>query len=122
MYNYFEEIKKDIRAWLADNYPDLNYMDVNEEEIEKLYDELWIEDSVTGNGSEDMYYSSDEAAMEALYGNNEKYMYAAQDFGMEDYNDFCENPRKADVTIRCYYLGAALDEVIAEKVAEERGE
>ena len=121
MYNYFEEVKKDIRSWLEDNALDMPYNEYGEAEIERLYDELWVEDSVTGNGSEDMYYQTDEEAAAALYGNNQTFIYAAQDFGLENYNDFCENPRKADVTIRCYYLGAALDEVIAEKMAEERG-
>lgn len=121
MYNYFEEVKKDIRAWLEDNALDMPYNEYGEAEIDRLYDELWTEDSVTGNGSEDMYYQTDEEAAAALYGNNQAFMYAAQDFGLENYNDFCANPRKADVLIRCNYLGAALDEVIAEKIAEEKG-
>lgn len=122
MYNYFEAVKRDIRAWLEDNSLDMPYNEYGEAEIDRLYDELWVADSVTGNGSEDMYYQNAEEAAAALYGNNSAYMYAAQDFGLENYNDFCENPRKADVTIRCYYLGAALDEVIAEKIAEEKGD
>lgn len=46
MYDYREVIKEDIKDYIREHYDSLD--DVNESQ---LYDELFIEDSVTGNAS-----------------------------------------------------------------------
>ena len=50
-YNYLEELKSDVRNYIkevASDYMDCEDMD---ELRDSLYDNLWDEDSVTGNGS-----------------------------------------------------------------------
>lgn len=56
-YNYMEAVKEDVK-----NYIDceINFADFDslEELEEKLNDELWTEDSVTGNASGSYYCNS----------------------------------------------------------------
>lgn len=49
-YDYFEEIKSDLETYIKDNY-DLNDFEDIEEAYEKIYDDTWVSDSVTGNAS-----------------------------------------------------------------------
>lgn len=61
-YNYIESMKDDIKFWLTDNHCDWsNYGEDKEEIIEKLSEELWSEDAITGNGG-DWYDSADICA------------------------------------------------------------
>ena len=63
-YNYFEAVKEDVKNYIE------NEIDLQEtllecgdidSLIEKLYDDLWIEDSVTGNGSGSYTFNTYEA-------------------------------------------------------------
>ena len=49
-YNYLEAMKEDILQYIRDEI-DLAEFDSLEELEEKLNDDLWTVDSVTGNGS-----------------------------------------------------------------------
>lgn len=112
-YNYLEAMKEDIR-----NYIEENDIDVNEQDIEEtLNDDLWIEDSVTGNGSGSYTFNSYKAK-ENLEGNEDLVREMCKEFCIdaetiadkflnEDYEYF-------DVSIRCYLLGQAIAEVLEE--------
>ena len=49
-YNYLEAIVEDIKEWMRDNDFDLNDYEDLDDAREYLYDALWDEDSITGNG------------------------------------------------------------------------
>ena len=112
-YNYLEAMKEDIRNYIEEN--DIDIEDSNIEET--LNDDLWIEDSVTGNGSGSYTFNSYKAK-ENLEGNEDLVREMCQEFCIdaetiadkflnEDYEYF-------DVSIRCYLLGQAIAEVLEE--------
>ena len=60
-YNYLEELKSDVRNYIkevASDYMDCEDMD---ELRDSLYDNLWDEDSVTGNGSGSYTFNREKA-------------------------------------------------------------
>lgn len=112
MYNYRKEIEKDIRDVLDDYIP---YYDTTDpEEIkEKLKDDLWIDDSVTGNGS-GIYTNKDtkpwvmdnmDLCIDALKEFDVSGETIAEHFLTNDWDYF-------DITIRCYLLSECIDEVM----------
>ena len=105
-YDYLNAMIDDVLEYLED-LSDEELEDVNEE---RLYDDLWAEDSVTGNGS-GSYWFSDYKAREALFDNNDLFMEAANSFD-EPLDTYVQSPEAADVTIRCYLLGEAIDRAL----------
>lgn len=120
-YNYYEAMKEDVKQFLEDEF--LNqYSDVDslEELSEKLHDDLWINDSITGNGSGSYTFNSLEA---------KKYVLDNMDLCKEALVEFCtpaeeigkrflnEDWEYLDVTIRCYILGSVISELLED--AEE---
>lgn len=115
MYDYKENVKNDcidaVREWLDYHKDDAKGMSRNDLR-EKLYDALWIDDSVTGNASGSYTFSSYDAEQN-IAGNWDLLGEAMREFCCE-----CDAIEKgaewADVTIRCYLLGECLDEAMDE--------
>ena len=120
MYNYSEAIKDDLRTYL-DN--DFDWSRITEDELdaddlkELLNEELWTEDSITGNGS-GSYTFNRYTAKEYVMDNEEvlgemiiDYGLTAEDVGYHFINNDWEY---FDVSIRCYLLGSCIDEVVDE--------
>ena len=117
-YNYLETIKEDIRQWLEDNDWKDTYKDMTREELEeKLNDDLWIADSVTGNGSGSYTFNTYEAE-ENICHNMDLLRDALEEFGCSDVNIVEKGAEWCDVTIRCYLLGTAIHEVLEEDYEE----
>lgn len=124
-YNYREQVKADILDYISVTYSkeELNDMDRDELE-ERLNDDLWIEDGVTGNGS-GSYTFNRAQAKEYVEDNMDLCLDACKEFcvgGSEAFEKMCNGDWEYfDVTIRCYLLGeciaAALDELEEEKEA-----
>lgn len=110
-YNYLEAVKDDIKEYLRDNIELKEY--TREELQEKLNDDLWFEDSVTGNAS-GSYYCNAWRAEEALAHNWDLLAEALEEFGDTNFNVLRQGAEACDVTIRCYLLGQAIDEVLDE--------
>lgn len=113
MYNYFEEMKNDILDYINNeiNFADYNDMDDLEE---SLRDDLWTVDSVTGNAS-GSYTFNRYLAKEYVLDNLDLLKEAYEEFDKKDtFADdfFDEEWEKMDVTIRCYYLGFVVAEVM----------
>lgn len=120
-YNYLESMKEDIKNYIEENKENESYDWDNLEEVkELLYDDLWIDDSVTGNGS-GSYYCNSYKAREALQGNEDLLVEALEEFGndAESYKRSLTDPEFADVTIRCYLLSQAIDEALKETFEEQ---
>ena len=115
-YNYLEELKSDVRNYIkevASDYMDCEDMD---ELRDELYDNLWSEDSVTGNGS-GSYTFNREKAKEYVSDNLDLMVEAYKDLdSIESLVDDLEalDFKTIDVTIRCYLLSQALDEVLED--------
>lgn len=116
-YNYYNQICADILDYIGENINLGDYiteegLDVDELG-ERLHDDCWAADSVTGNAS-GSYYCNAYRAREALRGNEELLAEAIEEFGdrPEDYKRALTCPEWADVTIRCYMLGQAVGAVV----------
>ena len=115
-YNYLEELKSDVRNYIkevASDYMDCEDMD---ELRDSLYDNLWDEDSVTGNVS-GSYTFNREKAKEYVSDNLDLMVEAYKDLdSIESLVDDLEalDFETIDVTIRCYMLSQALDEVLED--------
>lgn len=109
-YDYREAMREDIRQYLKDNWEDGKR--IEDEDRDKLYDDMWVADEVTGNGSGSYTFSSFKA---------EEYVCHNLDLLGEACDELCIDGSTlaeklcgewADVTIRCYLLGQIMDEVI----------
>lgn len=113
-YDYMEALVSDIKdIWEdADAWQEIEDRDELEE---TMNDELWVEDSVTGNGSGSYFFNSEEAR-DAIRGNEDLLVEAIEEFGnnLEDYKKALTDPEWADVTIRCYLLGQAIGQFLDE--------
>lgn len=112
-YAYLENETADVIEYIKNNYEEDEFADLDEE---KLYDELWTEDSVTGNGS-GSYYCNAWKAEEAICHNMELAQEAYEEFGYDGIRAKDE-AEAIDVTIRCYLLGQAISNALEELKGE----
>ena len=117
-YNYREQVKSDILDYIAENEIKVT-ASKREEVAEQLHDELWANDSVTGNAS-GSYTCNAWEAEENICHNLDLLKEALEEFGSNIAD--LDSAEMCDVTIRCYLLGeciyAALDEVEEEEEEE----
>lgn len=116
-YNYLEEVKKDVMRYIEENVNLEEYAGERDRLEEELNDSLWIEDSVTGNGSGSYTFNNSRA---------KEYVLADMDTVTEALREFCTEAKTIaekflsedweyfDVTARCYVLGSAIYEVLEE--------
>lgn len=110
-YDYFEAVKEDVRNYIEENKDGLLGRDRDEVE-EELNDELFTNDSVTGNAS-GSYTFNTWTAEEYLCHNLDLIQEAYEEFGYGGVK--LDNGAEAiDVTIRCYLLPRAIGEVLNE--------
>lgn len=119
MYNYLEEIKKDVREYLM-NEAEFDRVDLfyNRDNLEEeLNDNLFVCDSVTGNAS-GSYTFCRATAKKYVVDNMELLKEALENFCVDSSTVaekfISENWEYFDVTIRCYMLGAAINEALDE--------
>lgn len=93
-YNYYDEMEQDIREYLVNT---------EERDFDTLYEQLWIEDSVTGNASGSYIFSTDKAE-ENLCHNLDLLQAALDEFGGDLSEALKKGAEYCDVTIRCYLL------------------
>ena len=112
-YDYREAVKEDILQYINDEISFEDF-DTLEELEEKLNEELWTADSVTGNESGSYTCNSYEAE-ENICHNLALLGEALEEFGSGADYLINNGAEAADVTIRCYLLGecitAALEEI-----------
>ena len=113
-YNYLENVTNDVREYWEENKND--YRGVTREEVaEKLHNDLWAADGVTGNGSGSYTFSAWQAE-ENLCHNIDLLLEALTEFGCVNIDEL-QSAETCDVTIRCYLLPRAIEAVLDE--AEE---
>ena len=122
-YNYLEAVTADAKQAILENLKYWEFSDRDELE-NKANDDLWIDDSVTGNGS-GSYTFNREAAKEYVTRSDDgmdTLRDAVCDFDCEHeaFSAFLEeNWEYLDVTIRCYLLSQAISAAIDELEEEE---
>lgn len=115
MYNYRQAIEEDILQYLNNNYKRTGNK-LTEDEKQKLYDTLRIEDSVTWNAS-GSYTFNTYKAQENLLGNRELLRETVWEFSIditEHYDDY----EYLDVSIRCYLLGECLENALHNRYSQ----
>ena len=122
-YNYLEAMIEDVKEYLRNeaeyDQDDLFYNRSYLEE--KLHDELWCNDSVTGNASGSYTFSTWKAE-EYLCHNYDELADACEAFGQDIGEAVKRGAEFCDVTIRCYLLGRAISEALDEIEAELENE
>ena len=109
-YDYREEIKADVISYLQENK-----LALDKSNVDKLYDTLFVEDSVTGNGSGSYTFNYTEARNHVL-ANMGELQEACEEFEIDDAElgkrFVNEDWEWMDVTIRCYLLSSVLCDMI----------
>lgn len=115
-YDYRAEMYNDIKNYITLENIDLSKYDSIEEANDELYDILFEESSITGNGPND-YYASQYACESYLCHNFDLVNEACRNFDVSG-TVLLEHLKKEDLpeffdcTIRCYLLGEVLGEVL----------
>ena len=110
-YNYLESVKVDVKNYI-ENEVELSDYSSREELESYLNDELFTNDSVTGNASGSYTFSTWQAE-ENICHNLDLLGEALQEFG-SDMDILKDGAEACDVAIRCYLLGQAINEVLDE--------
>ena len=117
-YNYLEAVTDDVRN-VIDDYLESYDEDMDADDIrEQLYDDLWTDDSVTGNGS-GSYTMNRNKAKEYVFADPDPIIEALEEFGTEakevGEKFLSQDWEYFDVTARCNLLGQAIDAVLEER-------
>lgn len=116
-YNYLENMVNDIKEVIE--YYNIDTYEDREDAEQGLYDEMWCDDSITGNGNGSGSYTFCRATAK-------KYVLDNMKLCIEALKEFCveaetvaekflsEDWEYFDVTIRCYLLGQAISKVLDE--------
>ena len=112
-YDYHDAVFQDVLQRIEDDR-DL-FVEMYEEKgsddfKEALHDLFLVDDSITGNASGSYTFNS-YMAEEYLCHNRDLLLEALQEFGCEDFKIF-HSPETLDVSIRCYLLYEAIDQVV----------
>lgn len=110
-YDYEAAVKKDARDWLEENGERLADESGRVDRGE-AYDEMLVDDSVTGNAS-GSYTFNTWTAEENLCHNLDLLKECAEEIGA-DLNKVLDSAEDADVLIRCGVLARVVDEVVEE--------
>lgn len=116
MYDYKNAVYEDVKAWIDDHCSEDEIKDNltrRDEWEEELNNELFLEDSVTGNVSGSYTFDREEAG-EYLAGNFDELCDAIDVFGGDYEYVLRKGEEGCDVTIRCYHLPGAISDVLDE--------
>lgn len=106
-YDYLSAVTEDVKDYINDNVNFAAYEDVDELK-EKLQDELWTVDRVTGNGSGSYTFNAWQAEENICH--NSELIAEVEEWGKLKRDD----PEGIDVAIRCYLLPQAIDAAVNE--------
>ena len=120
-YDYNYEMRQDVRNAIDEGYSLDEWRGRRDELEEKLNEDLWIDDGVTGNAS-GSYYCNSYKAMQAVMDNMELLQEALDEFGA-DYADIGHKFMAGDweyfdVSIRCYLLSSVVADVLDDIEAD----
>jgi hypothetical protein len=115
-YDYFKALEDDIKEYIENEYTTeelKEHLGDRDTFYDKLHDDLWVCDSVTGNASGSYTFSTWDAE-ENLCHNLDLLGDALSEFGDELGKALEKGAEYCDVTIRCYLLGSVLYQVLNE--------
>ena len=111
-YNYEEAVLEDVKAAILENLRSGMYVEFDdlEDAQDEIQEDLWTDDSVTGNASGSYTFNTFMAEL-YLVGNGDLYGEALEEYG----GKYDSSPEVRDVTIRCHLLGNAISEALASE-------
>lgn len=111
-YDYEGAVLEDVQAAIIERLREGNYVDYDdlEDAQDEIQEDLWTDDSVTGNGSGSYTFNTFMAEL-FLVNNGDLYYDAIDELGGE----YDRSPEARDVTIRCHLLGNAISEALASE-------
>lgn len=116
-YDYRDAVLEDVKEYIENEIELTEWKRDREGLEEKLNDDLWTADSVTGNGSGSYTFNTYEAE-ENICHNLDLLEEALDELG-SDHSYLIDNGAEAaDVTIRCYLLGGAISEALDDLESE----
>lgn len=107
-YDYLSAVESDVREYIENNVNFHDYSDLYEMK-EDLNEKLFVDDSVTGNASGSYTFNAWKAE-EYLCHNLDLLAEANEEFGGSS-DILSDGAEMCDVTIRCYLLGQAIENV-----------
>lgn len=107
-YDYLSAVESDVREYIENNVNFHDYSDLDEMK-EDLNEKLFVDDSVTGNASGSYTFNAWKAE-EYLCHNLDLLAEANEEFGGSS-DILSDGAEMCDVTIRCYLLGQAIENV-----------
>ena len=107
-YDYLSAVESDVREYIENNVNFHDYSDLDEMK-EDLNEKLFVDDSVTGNASGSYTFNAWKAE-EYLCHNLDLLAEANEEFGGSS-DLLSDGAEMCDVTIRCYLLGQAIENV-----------
>lgn len=110
-YDYLSAVESDVREYIENNVNFHDYSDLDEMK-EDLNEKLFVEDSVTGNASGSYTFNAWKAE-EYLCHNLDLLAEANEEFGGSS-DILSDGAETCDVTIRCYLLGQAIENVVPD--------
>lgn len=123
MYDYQTAVKEDVKNYIRENYSadeireNLETGAARSDFEEKLNNDLWAEDSVTGNASGSYTFNTFEAE-ENLCHNLDLLEEACDEFGQDLGEAVKRGAEACDVAIRCYLLCGAISDALDEIESE----
>ena len=119
-YDYFSAVREDVKNYIIEN--DIKVTTSNRDELaDRLLDDLWCNDSVTGNGS-GSYTFSTWVAEENLCHNWDLLAECCEEFGDDMGEVIKRGAETADVCIRCYLLAGTISDILDELEEEDENE
>ena len=115
-YDYHQAMHNDILEYINEEYTTeelTEQLGDREEFYNKLHNDLWVCDSVTGNASGSYTFSTWQAE-ENICHNLDLLQTAVEEFGDNLGTAVYKGAEYCDVTIRCYLLGSVLYQVLDE--------
>ena len=116
-YDYRTAVLDDVKEYIENEIELTEWKGDREGLEEKLNEELWTVDSVTGNGSGSYTFNTYEAE-ENICHNLDLLEEALDEFGSDHGYLLNNGAEAADVTIRCYLLGGAISEALDDLESE----
>lgn len=126
-YNYYQAMRDDAMEYIKENYTSeklkehLSTYSEYQDFLEKLNEEMWACDSVTGNASGSYTFNTWQAE-ENLCHNLDLLKEALEEFGGDFAKALEEGAEYCDVTIRCYLLSTTIWEcldIIKDELEED---
>ena len=125
-YDYRRAITDDVKDWIVNDsdIPEEGIVEGRDDEMyDWIYDEIFDEDSVTGNGA--YYYNTEDKCSEYLSGNFDILYDAVREFGINEeanviiaHYEQKDLARYFDCTIRCHLLMECIYNAVEELIKE----